>query len=224
MLEWNQYYKKEPGGELSLTQMAYEPLISSDGKIFCMNFDPNNKYQDFLNTVGNIPDLVYTFFDKEIYYLEKFKNYVWCPEVLDVDYKNKKIFLKWYNNTCNDTINQLNEIHSDWESQLETIIRALINNRVYKVTLYPHCFYVDNNNTLKTFDYYGCFNFNNATLTVEKLNGLIHRTSQDRFNECINNNVLDIKKLFERSLETHIQWPNNFLNKIYKRLKDDKLV
>jgi hypothetical protein len=227
MTEWLPYYKLESDGHRSLTQMAYEPLVSHDGTLFCMNFSVDNKYQNFIENIGFVPKLVYTFFDKELAYLDKFKNYCWCPEVVDVDFKNKKIFLKWYDNTCNDIINSrknLNEYCPTWMSQLEDCTLDLLKNNTYKITMYPHCHYVTRDGVLKSFDFYGCFNFDNAKLPLEQIKGLIHSSSWDRIEEAVVDDCLDLKIMFYRSLETHIEWPNNFLNSMYQRIKNDRLA
>jgi len=227
METWSPYYKLESDGTRGLAQMAYEPLINKEGTVFCMNYNTENKYQSFKKNLGFVPELVHTFFDKELFYLDKFKHHSWCPNILDVDFKNKKIFLEWNNTTCNDIINspdQLTSVCPNWKNQLEACIRDLLNDHVYKITLYPHCHYVNKDGNLKSFDYYGCFDFNQATLTIAQVNGLIHSSSINRINEAVSNNMLDLKVMFYRSLEAHIVWPDNFLNSVHQRLLNDKLV
>jgi hypothetical protein len=43
--EWIPYLKLDPTGIRCMAQQTYEPLVSSNGKIFCKNYSWPNEYQ-----------------------------------------------------------------------------------------------------------------------------------------------------------------------------------
>jgi hypothetical protein len=207
MTIWKQYYKLDEYGHPCHAQMSYEPLINKECTVFCMNFDPYNSYTNYLNRIGFIPEIVSDFFDREVEYLNRFQGYKWLPEVLDIDYTSRKIFFKWYNNTCNDIINAGNQLPLDWKIQVEQIIKQQLENRVYKLTQYPHCFYIDDNALLHTFDFHASFDFDNCKIPYYKIKGLIHKDSMHRIEESLEEDRVDMKVMFENGLRYHIKWP-----------------
>jgi hypothetical protein len=216
MDNWTRYYKLDEMGNPCITQMSYEPLLNPERNVLCMNFDPTNTYQDFMNTVGFIPEIVYELFDREVAYINKFQKYAWAPEVLEV--VDNKIFIRWYDNTCNDIINTGGELPSDWKEQLHTILQDQLNESVYKITQYPHCFYV-NNGRLHTIDLHACFSFDDCLVPYSKIKGMIHKTTEHRIAEALDNDLVDMREMFLNSLRTHIKWPDNQLQIIYDKLE-----
>ena len=215
-MSWTYYYKLDEFGVPCQTQMSYEPLINKERNVFCMNFDPNNSYQDYMNKVGFIPEIVNELFDREVKYLTKFKDYKWVPEVLDIT--DKKIYIRWYDNTCNDIINTGQDLPCDWKEQLSNIIQDQLSEHVYKITQYPHCFYIDSNNTLHTFDLHACFDFNDCLVPYNKLKGIIHGSSEHRITEAQQGEMISMRDMFLNSLSTHIKWPDNYLHEVYKSI------
>lgn len=213
---WTHYNKLDDFGLPCHTQMSYEPLINKERTVFCMNYDINNPYQNYLNALGFVPEIVHELFDVEVKYLTKFQKYDWCPEVLDIE--DKKIFFRWYDNTCNDIIQTGKELPASWKDQLSKIIHTQLEEKVYKVTQYPHCFYVDDNEQLRTFDFYGCFDFDNCVIPFSKIKGIISDKSIGRITEIQNGEMVSMRDMFLNSLRTHIKWPDNHLQEIYKSL------
>lgn len=214
MAKWTHYYKLDELGKPCVAQMSYEPLINEERNVLCMNFDPANPYQDYLNKIGFVPEIVNELFDREVKYLTKFKDYVWSPEVLDIT--DNKIYIRWYDNTCNDTINSGKDLPSDWKNQLTRIIHDQLAEQVYKITQYPHCFYVDASNQLHTFDLHACFDFDDCLIPYTKIKGMIHTSSEGRVAEAENNGMVNMRDMFLNSLKTHIKWPDNHLQEVYK--------
>jgi hypothetical protein len=82
-----------------------------ENNIACMDFNPSNdRYPE---------QLINSSFEREIRYLKQLSGYAWCPEVVDYEYASRKIYFKWYNNTCEDTLS------THWKTQLEIIVRDL---------------------------------------------------------------------------------------------------
>ena len=217
-IDWTPYYKLDEHREPCHAQMAYEPLMSPDQAILCMNFDTANTYQDYQNKLGFIPDIVHEFYNLELKYLTKFKDYSWAPTVLEVT--PDKIFIEWNKITCNDIIQSgelLDTYCLNWKQQLKTIILDHLNEKVYRLSLYPHCFFIKDGQ-LTAFDCYMSFDFDNCVLPADKVKGLIHKTTEGRIAEASKDSVINMKTLFLKGLETHIKWPDNYLTEIYNEL------
>lgn len=218
---WNLYYKiHEAEGRPTTTQMCYEPRVNPEGNVFCMNFVYPCEYQ------SNQPRLSYTqehvdfMFDREVSYLTKFKDMPWAPEVLDIS--NKKIFIKWYKNTCNELIYRdfnLEQSHPNWYSDLEKIILDQVSAGYLKVTLYPHSHYYDDQGTMKTIDFYATIERSSPYLTYDRLTSLIGFDT-DRFTNAQEGNVLNIETIFKSGLLHYSKWPID-LSSIYRKIYND---
>jgi hypothetical protein len=221
--EWNPYYKIDPTeNRLVRSNMLYTPLVNPEGNVFCMNWDPVHPYQTMHGPRPDFtPELLEFFFEREVTHLKLFNNYTWSPEVIDIDEQNKMIFFKWYGETCNNIVysdRTLDRECFNWQQQLYSIIDDIVNAGYYKMSLYPHCFYIDSDNQLHTFDFYGCMHQGNPFIEYDKIKGMVGPNSTGRFDEAITDNIVNVEILFKRSLENYIKWPQDALIKIYNRI------
>ena len=219
---WTPFYKySEDGVGGKMSQQTYEPLISPDGKTFCANYDWKNEYQRKWqpDRVGYTQDVVQYFFNKEIEYVTRFKDKPFSPQVLDIDYVNKRIFYNW-GVTCNELLyGNAGQIPSNWKEQVYNTIIDLYNNGVYKLTMYPHCFYVDNGQ-LRTIDWYGCVEVDDPLIETKYMDGIIHSTAQFRLDETgdLINGKYNLELMFKGSLGTHVLWGKENMRWIYKEI------
>ena len=65
---WTEYLKHD-GSDLNTTNVVYAPLVNPEGTVLCM---------DFVNPRITIENDFY--FERELYYLDKFKDFSWAPE------------------------------------------------------------------------------------------------------------------------------------------------
>ena len=227
LANWTPYYKINPdNGRLIESNLIYTPLVSPDGKTFCMNFDHTHPYQneEVHNYLQDRPfytkEMVKFYFDREVKYREIFKDKPWAPIVLDIDYNNQLIYFHWSGKTCNTLIydgNRLDAECSNWKTQLSAIIKDIVNSGYYKITLYPHCFFVEDG-ILKVMDFYGCIEQSNPFINIEMVKGLIGKNSVHRFEEAKRGEDLDIGFMFKRALTTFVKWPDDHLSTIYQEL------
>ena len=215
---WHYYYKIDPIDKTKCsTNMLYTPYVNDDNTILCMAWDHTDPYQEGTTRPLYTKELVDFFFNRELEYLEKVKDYNWAPEVLEIDRKNNRIFFKWYKQTCNTIIytgNNLVSICPDWEQQLSDLIIDLLNAGIYKMSLYPHCMYVDEFGKLHTFDFYACVDKDSAYIEKNLIEGIIGSQSVGRFAETQTGNLIDFKKFFKNTFR-YIEWPNDFLRRFY---------
>lgn len=209
------------------TNMLYSPKMSEAGDIMCMSWDAKDPYQSQSTKLTDT--LVDFFFQREVIHLQIFKEYLWAPKIIEIDMDNKKIFIEWNKETCNHIIKgakrkPLEEVCPDWQEQLFTILKDIIDAGYYKMALYPHCFFLDVNNKLKTFDFYSCASIKERYIELNKIKGMIGNQSVDRFAKAtLNNGMLDYKLFFKETMLTHLgnQWPINPFPKFYKKLFND---
>lgn len=220
---WIPYFKLGEQGQRCMAQQTYEPLISPDGKIFCKNYDYKNEYQRINNKIRPLytKEIVDWFFENEIRWIEYFKDKSYAPEIIDIDYSKKQIYLKWYEKTCNQIIYSNSPWPRDlWKSQIKDIIIDQYKSGVYKLTMYPHCHYIDDNNNMRAIDWYGCVNVDDPYVDSVYMDSIIDPTAQFRLEETgeKQNNRYNLEIMFKRSLSTHVLWGEENMNFIYKEL------
>lgn len=216
-------YLKYADGRTGMAQQTYEPLVSPDGNTFCANYDWRNKYQ---RQDGERP--LYTkevcdyFFDQEVKYINLFKNKTYAPEVLEIDEKRKRIFFKWYNSSCNHAIHRDMMLDLRWYDMIKDIVIDQYNTGYYKLTMYPHCHYIDNHGNMRAIDWYGVVPIEYPYIQERYMEAIIHDTARFRLAETGDrlNNLINLEIMFKRSLSTHVLWGKSDMSYIYKELFD----
>lgn len=222
---WKPYLKLSNEGNPCMAQQTYEPLVSEDGKTFCKNYGFPNEYQ-YMETKDRplyTNEVVEWFFFNELTYLEFFKDKPYAPEVIDVDYTNRKIYIKWYDKSCNQIIYAGTPWpETDWRQQIKDIILDQYNEGVYKLTMYPHCHYIDSNGNMRAIDWYGCVPVEEPYIEEKYMQGIIHDTAKFRLEETGRavNSVLNLETMFKRSLGEHVMWGDQNMSYIYKEIFD----
>jgi hypothetical protein len=219
MTEWKPFYKIR-NGIYSTTNLLYAPLVNPEGNIMCMDWSIDNTYHE--NNTQRTPELIDFFFDREIRYLNIFKEYEWAPNIIDIN--DKKIYIEWNKETLNTLLFvhkiPVDAVCHDWKDQQYTILKDLRDAGYYKMALYPHCFFLDKNNQLKTFDFYGCVEIANPFIERKQIEGIIGNESGNRFDSVTKDGVIDFSIFFKNTLLTHLgtTWPDNPFPSHYKRL------
>lgn len=218
---WIPFYKYNDQGEHGcMSQQTYEPLISPDGKTYCANYDFNNHYQRRWqpNRPLYTQEVVDYFFTKETNYALKFQSQPWAPEIIELDWKNKRIFYKWNGPTCNEIIYSGGTLPADWKQQIRDIMLDIFESGVYKLTMYPHCHFFDVNGQMRTIDMYGCVEVLDPYIDKKMMDGIIHETAQFRLDETgeLLQDRYNLEIMFKRSLGTHVKWGQDTLSFIYR--------
>ena len=217
---WN-WYLKYNNGNLGMAQQTYEPLISLDGKTFCANYDWKNCYQQ-MDEIRPLytKEVCDYFFKQEIKYIDIFKNKTYAPEVIDIDEKRKRIFIKWYNNSCNHTIHNDQTVQLEWFDKIREIILDQYKDGYYKLTMYPHCHYIDNENNMRSIDWYGVVSTKQPYIKEKYMEAIIHDSARFRLDETGDrqDNLINLEIMFKRSLSTHVLWGDTNLNYIYEEI------
>jgi len=221
MTTWQPFYKIR-NGIYSTTNMLYTPLINPEGNIMCMDWSLDNPYHS--NAVGRTTELIDFFFEREVKYINIFKDYPWAPTILDIDLDSKQIFIEWNKETLNTLLfvhnSTIDSVCPDWKDQQYNILKDIRDAGYYKMALYPHCFFLDKNNKLKTFDFYGCVKISNPYIERSKIEGIIGVDSAGRFDKATENGIIDFSVFFKNTLLNDLAntWLDNPFPDHYRRL------
>lgn len=220
MNDWPFYYKIDPEYNSRVgNNLLYTPRINIEKQVMCMDWDSKSEYQNYSQRPDFTEELVSFFYERELYYLDKFKEFTWCPKILDT--KPNKIFIEFSGETLNDILytegRNIEVEVPDYEEQVYNIVKDIVDSGYYKMSLYPHCFFVQNG-VLKTFDYYACIPSSDPYLEKHRLSGMMGKDSAGRFSEATNDNLINFEVFFKRLLSHHVKWPNNLFPRIYERI------
>ena len=221
--DWQPVYKFDDNGKAGcMTQQTYEPLLSPDGRTFCANYDWQNNYQRIWqpDRVGYTEDVVDYFFYKEADYAQWFSGYDWAAPVIEVDYTNKRVFYAWHGRSCNEMLHLNQPMPADWKDQLKTIMLDSYKSGVYKLTMYPHCHFIDPEGQMRTIDMYGCVETADPYIKAKYMDGIIHNTAQFRLDETgeLVDGRYNLEEMFKQSLGKHVKWNGQTMDWIYKEI------
>lgn len=205
MANWDNFYKFKGG--LAVTNMLYEPLVSNNKKIFCMNWNANKYFEN-----KEMTDELYNYwFNQEVKYLFKLKNKKYIPEIINIDYTKRTITFRWYDKSLHWLLKTRQiDIIPNWQDKIKAIKDDLEKDNIYKINMYPHTFYFDDEDNAYIMDLYGCTDIDTKFLDIEFLKPLIRN---DRFDKFILNNQLDTHELYKETIRSnYAEWPGDFLN------------
>lgn len=218
MTNWQPFLKYGDDGKLSLAQQTYEPLISSDRKTFCANYDWQNKYQRMYESRElYTADVCGWFFENEVHHLEKYNHKSYVPTVLDIDYNSKKIFFKWNGYTFNEMLYRGDAV--EWREKLKYIMLDLYNEGTYKLTMYPHCHFLDEDGVMKSIDWYGCVPVSNPLIETKYMDAIVHETARFRLDETERTEThYNLELMYKKSMCEHVKWGADSLGFIYDEI------
>jgi hypothetical protein len=200
----------------------YTPLVSPDGSKMCMVWDEKHPYQG--ESTKLTKEVIDFFFEREVKYLMECQQFAWAPRVLELDLPGRQIVIEWNTETLNHVLltpgRSLDKECPTWKEQVFSILKDLRDENLYKMALYPHCFFIDKEGNLKTFDFYGCAEITYPYIERSKVENIIGNDSGGRFNTATNDGVIDCSIFFKNTLLTHLAktWPDNPFPEFYHTL------
>lgn len=222
---WKPFFKLDSNGYRCMAQQTYEPLFNPEGTVFCANYDWMNKYQRLEDASRPLytKEAVDYFFNQEVSYILKYQNQYFMPALLEIDHANKKIFFEWHGESCNHIIYSGKNLESycpNWKDQIKSILVDLYNLGTYKLTMYPHCHFIDKNGVMKSIDWYGCIPVDNFWVEAQWMDSIIHHTAKFRLEETgdIVNGKYNLEKMFQGSMGKHVLWGDQDMKYIYKEI------
>lgn len=191
--------------ELTNYMGIYRGFADIENRVFCMDFNP-------IDTERFPKELIDYAYNREVYYMKRLNNYNWSPELLDTNDTERKVYFKWYNNTCED------KLPSNFYNQLLQITKDLHNEQIYKPSFYQKFFYNDDNDIMRTFSWYTSSNYDEQPLTVDFFKPILNGDRLQLIENLAVDGKLDMKILIERGFNDYIKWPGNVLQDIYKEV------
>lgn len=220
---WDYYYKLNLVGEPTDSNMLYSPKMNAEQNVLCMEYCVDPKYRN-PDAVMN-EDLIQWFFEREVKFLKELSYLKTTPKVYEVDLKNRKVFIEWNKETLSqivfDKSRNIDEELPDWKDQIREFLLTTKANNFYKMSLYPHCFYIDKDKVLKTIDYYAVVPYSERFIERKIIDGVIGKYGAYRFDESTNENgYIDFKQFFEITLTKHLNtyWPVSPFSTLFEEI------
>lgn len=157
-------------------------------------------------------DLVTSSFEREYRYLQRLSDYVWCPEVTKYDYANRRIYFKWYGNTCEG------KLSTNWQEQLTEIANDLADQRIYKPSFYPKFFYIDDRDQMRAYAFYSASDRSEQPISMEFYRPILNPERSKLVEELEVDGKLDMAILLKHAFTDYIKWPGDLLPKIYHKV------
>lgn len=220
---WGYYYKLTQNGVPVESNLLYTPTVSPDGSMMCMHYCIDKAYRS--NTPDELSDdLVDWFFHREVRFLKTFEQFDFTPHVYEIDLINRKIIIEWNKETVSqvvfDPTRSLDQELPDWREQIKSMLIDTNKFEHYKMSLYPHCFFISKEGKLKTIDYYAVVPYNERFIERRIIEGVIGPQGAYRFNNATEEGQLDFKKFFEITLTQHLvnYWPASPFTKLFEEI------
>lgn len=169
-MHYDYYYNNVPGKGLCRNNLIYTSLISADKKTFVQWYHNDTEYHKGKNQVVD-PELMKEKWSRELCFLTHMsKNYPdLVPEILDIDLREKKIYLAvdgfdfWEQSGC--LTENYCTVLGDWQEQMLEIIKAHKSLDIYKYSMHPSSYFVVNKK-LKSINYFFCYNSTDTSISV----------------------------------------------------------
>jgi hypothetical protein len=179
-----EYYYNRFAGEQWRNNLIYTSLISNDQTVFVQWYNNDTEYHKGQNQVVD-PDVMEEKWQREIKYLSlmhgAYSNLV--PQILDIDYKSKKIYLKvdgpdfWQRSLDSDCT--FDKVLPDWQTQMFEIIQAHKQLGLHKYSMHPSSYFIADGQ-LKSINYFFTYHKDEPNISVSKVQSHIHTTRQEK--------------------------------------------
>lgn len=216
----NYYYKLDLDGKPTSSNLLYVPTI--DGDVMCMHYATDRAYRSDGDIINE--ELLQWFFEREVRFLQELADLKTTPKVYDIDRTNRKVYIEWNKETLSQIVNDpsrnLDREVPNWQEQIREFLISCKENEFYKLALYPHCFFVAQDGTLKTIDYYSVVPYSERFIERKIIEGIIGPDGAYRFDESTENGFIDFKKFFEITSKKHLTryWPNSPFPKLFEEI------
>jgi hypothetical protein len=225
-MNFEYYYNNVPDKGLCRNNLIYTSLISKDQKTFCQWYFNDYGYHGGKNQVVD-PSLMDEKWLREVQFLTLMKKHFpeHIPEILDIDYTERKIFLKidgpdmWELAGCQGL--EYTKVLPDWEEQMLEIISAHKELGIYKMSLHPSSYFIVDGK-LKSINYFFCYTDHDKEIAMDSLMSHISNDRQKTLEPIFKSLKIDpgvpcpFWKIQSLTFET---FKTNFLDSTMERAK-----
>ena len=181
-MNYSYYYNNVPGYGLTRNNLIYTSLVSEDKKVFVQWYYNDGVYHAGQNEVVD-PEKMEEKWQREIKYLKLMKGAYpeLVPDILDIDYNNKKIYLGidgldfW--NRANCTTENYESVLPNWQDQMIEIVKAHKSLGLHKYSMHPSSYFVVNGR-LKSINYFFTYHRNEPNVSIQEVESHIHSNRQ----------------------------------------------
>ena len=228
LADWEYYYKLNPNGSQWASNLLYTPKVNPEQTVMCAHYCIDLEYRPHENT--SVPeDLVDWFFKRDVKFLKKLSYLKTTPELYDIDYKNRKIFMEWNKETLSQVLftpgRNLDIEVPNWKEQMKDFFISTKTNNFWKVSLYPNCFFISKDGQLKTIDNYAVIPYEEQFIERKIIEGIIGKDGAYRFDHSTDEKgFIDFKKFFEITITKHLKeksWGNTVFSDIFEEVYND---
>lgn len=158
-------------------------------------------------------DLVSEVYARECRYLERLSKYPWAPQNIQLMKPFRQIYFQWHYNTCEDWV------PFDYKEQLEQIVSDLHKEGIYKPSFYPKYFYTGDKGQLHSYAFYSSSDYAEQPIHMEFYRPILNPKREELVDFLLGDSgTLDMAVLIERAFNDYIQWPDNPLPAIYRKI------
>lgn len=180
------YYNNVPGKGLCRNNLIYTSLMNDEQTIFCQWYHNDSEYHQGKNEVID-PAKMDEKWRREVSFLKRMQEHYpqHVPEILDIDYTEKKIMLRVEGSDFWEQAGCLEENYSkvlpDWQEQMLEITQAHKELGIYKYSMHPSSYFVVDGK-LKSINYFFCYDVREPGITVRSV---LSHISEDRRKELL---------------------------------------
>lgn len=147
-MNFTYYYNQKKGENPWRNNLIYTSLISEDKKVFVKWYHNDTEYHKGKNEVVD-PALMEEKWEREVKFIQVMKQLhpEIVPEILDIDFTNRKIFLQiagvdlWQLSLDRDEC-PYEDIVPDWQEQMLHILKLHRDAGLYKFSLHPSSYFI----------------------------------------------------------------------------------
>ena len=232
-MKFEYYYNNIPIHKKVRNNLIYTSLISKDKKTFCQWYYNDTEYHRGKNQIVD-PALMEEKWQREVEFLllmqKHYPNHI--PDIIDIDYKERKIYLKidgvdfWqqhYDKNCS-----YDNVLPDWREQHLEIFRSHRSLGFYKISLHPSSYFIVDGK-LKSINYFFCHRDDEPQQTMENFRSHISIDRQEKLEPILKkigvtwtSNLLwnEFQIIALESFRSN--YPNNFIDQAIQLYRIDQ--
>jgi hypothetical protein len=228
--EFEYYYNNVPGKGLCRNNLIYTSLISKDKKTFVQWYHNDTDYHKGQNQVID-PDLMEEKWEREVKFLTVMNNSfpMHIPQILDIDYVQKKIYLNidgsdfWEQAGC--LTENYSKVLPNWEEQMLEIIQAHKSLNLYKYSMHPSSYFIVDGK-LKSINYFFTYHYDEGSISIEKHQSHLSEDRKANLKQTVESLGMNwtapaplnqLEKLCWMSFRTN--YPDNFVSRVNECIK-----
>jgi len=224
-MKYEYYYNNVPGQGLSRNNLIYTSLVSEDKKVFVQWYYNDGVYHAGQNEVVD-PEKMEEKWQREIKYLKLMKGAYpeLVPNILDIDYSHKKIYLEidgldfW--NRANCTTENYDSVLPNWREQMLNIVKAHKSLGLHKYSMHPSSYFVVNGE-LKSINYFFTYHKSEPIISIKEVESHIHSNRQTEMRKHLETLGIEWSKPQPWSTMDKLCWesfrtnyPSDFINMV----------